>query len=146
MAFADATIIPTACPPAGFVCAFSAAETMSTLTPKSTGAPGQPDVYLGYISFDPSAVTMTGIQNVNGAVSSIGTPLKGSSISVLSGTCASGMNGQPATITFADNSQIAFVTDDGGTKLQFILSKDISTGTTPKSPTNSIRIGVCRQQ
>jgi len=149
MAFAQATTITTMCPPANFKCAFSAAETMSFLTPKTVGSPGQPDVYLGYIVFDPSGsgmVTMTGVQNVNGTVGPIGIPPSGSSIPVLSSStpCANGLNGQPATITFTDNSEISFVTGAGGTELQFILSKDKNTSSTKN--TNSVRIGVCRQQ
>jgi hypothetical protein len=142
MAFAQATTIPTACP-ISFTCAFSAAETMSLVTPKPN-TPGQPDVYLGYMAFDGSAnVTMTGIQNVNGTVSSIGT----GSPAVLSSSvpCVAGANGQPATITFTDNSEISFVIDSGGAELQFILSKDKNTSSSNKN-TNSVRIGVCRKQ
>jgi len=147
MALADATTIATSCPPANFTCAFSAAETMSLVTPRSAGTPGQPDVYIGYMFFDGSGnVTITGTENVNGIVGQIGTVPKGSSIPVLSGSCAAGANGQPATVTLSDGQgEISFVTDSTGTELQFILSKDQNT-TTAKSPTNSVRVGVCRKQ
>jgi hypothetical protein len=136
-AFAQATTITTACP-TSFTCAFSAAETMSLVT-TGPGKPGQPDVFVGYISFDASSnVTMTGLQDINGTVSQIGTTSGG--ISSSSGTCLAGANGQPAIITFADKSELAFVTDSSGNELQFILNKDKSgTG-------NSVRVGVCRKQ
>jgi hypothetical protein len=134
MAFAQTTACPVS-----FTCAFSAAETMSSVTPKASGTAGQPDVYLGYLVFDASSnVTMTGVQNVNGAVGPIST---GSTNPV---ACVQGLPGQPATITFSDNSQISFVTDSGGTELQFILSRDKNTDATKN--TNSVRIGVCRQK
>jgi hypothetical protein len=137
LAFAQATDISTACP-VNFTCAFSSAETMSTVTPKPN-TPGQPDVFLGYMVFDGSGnVTMAGLQNVNGTVGPIGEGLT----PPLNGPCAAGANGQPAKITFSDKTQIAFVTDAGGTELQFILSMDKnSSGTT----TNSVRVGVCRK-
>jgi hypothetical protein len=146
MAFAQATTITTACPPAGFTCAFSAAETMSLVTPKPN-TPGQPDVYLGYMVFDASSnVTLTGLQNVNGTVSPIGTGTPNPVLSS-SGPCAAGAGGQPATITFTDKSQISFVTDSGDTELQFILSQDKNTVTTDKvKVSNSVRVGVCRKQ
>jgi hypothetical protein len=144
VAFAQATTITTACP-TSFTCAFGAAETLSLVTPKSVGTPGQPDVYIGYMVFDGSSnVTITGLQNVNGTVGQIGS----GQIPVLSSSmpCSPGLNGQPATVSFTDNSQIAFVTDALGTELQFILSKDQSTSSTNKNPTNSVRVGVCRKQ
>ena len=148
MALAQATTITTSCP-TSFTCAFSAAETMSLVTPKGSNTPGQPDVYLGYMAFDGSAnVTMTGTQNVNGTVGPIGTSPGGNPF-VLPGTCTAGSNGQPATITFAtpDKSEISFVTDSGATELQFILSKDkSSTSSKGGTITNSVRIGVCRKQ
>ncbi len=141
MAFAQATSISTTCP-TNFNCAFSAAETMSLVTPKPN-TPGQPDVYLGYISFDGSSnVTLTGQQNVNGTVGPIG---NGSPNPVLSssGPCISGANGQPATINFTDKSQISFVKNSNNTELQFILTQDKSS--TSSTVSNSVRIGVCRQ-
>lgn len=114
---------------------------MSLVTPKPN-TPGQPDVYLGYLSFDgstPPNVTLTGVSNVNGKVS-IGLNM--------SGTCAdSTMALQPAIITFpgADKTQtqISFVKDSNGTELQFILTQDINATTSNAS--NSVRIGVCRE-
>jgi hypothetical protein len=142
MAFAQATAINTTCP-TSFTCAFSAAETMSLVTPKPN-TPGQPDVYLGYLAFDGSGnVTMTGKQNVNGTVSSIGT----GSPAVLSGSCLDGMNGLPAIITFPGTgkatTQISFVKDNANTELQFILTQDLNSASTTSA--NSVRIGVCRQ-
>ena len=141
MAFAQATTIPTACP-ISFICAFSAAETMSLVTPKPN-TPGQPDVYVGYMAFDGSSnVTLTGLQNLNGTVGQIGS---GSPPVLSSSTpCAAGANGQPANITFTDNSVISFVTDSGGAELQFILSQDKNS--TTKTASNSVRVGVCRKQ
>jgi hypothetical protein len=142
LAFAQATDISTACP-TNFTCAFSAAETMSLVTPKPN-TPGQPDVYLGYLAFDGSGnVTMTGQQNVNGTVSSIGT----GSPAVLSGTCTSKSGGQPAIITFpgsgTKSTQLSFVKDNANTELQFILTQDLNSASTTSA--NSVRIGVCRQ-
>jgi hypothetical protein len=134
--------LATACPKS-FTCAFSAAETMSTVTPRPNIA-GQPDVYLGYMSFDgatPPNVTLTGISNINGQINT--------SIS-MSGTCAdSAQPLQPAIITFTPAAketptQISFVTDNGGIELQFILTQD--SNSTSTSVSNSVRIGVCRQQ
>ena len=142
MAFAQATSIGTSCP-TNFNCAFSAAETMSLVTPKPN-TPGQPDVYLGYLSFDGSSnVTMTGQQNVNGTVGPIGS---GSPNPVLSssGPCIPGANGQPAIINLTDKSQISFVKNSNNTELQFILTQDKSSTSTTVS--NSVRVGVCRQQ
>jgi hypothetical protein len=144
MAYAQATDINTACP-TNFTCAFSAAETMSLVTPKPN-TPGQPDVYLGYMTFDASGnVTMTGKQNLNGTVSMTGT----GSPNVLTGSCSNGVGGQPAVITFPGSNmkstQLSFVKDNANTELQFILTVDLnsnSAGTTA----NSVRIGVCRQQ
>jgi len=143
MVFAQATTIGTTCP-TSFICAFSAAETMSLVTPKSSsGSPGQPDVYLGYLAFQGSTVTMTGTQNVNGTVSSIGTGTP----AVLPGTCADGANGQPAIITFPGTgkttTQISFVKNAANTELQFILTQDINSSSSTSA--NSVRIGVCRQ-
>jgi hypothetical protein len=139
LALAQATSITTNCP-ASFTCAFSAAETLSLVA----SSPGQPDVYVGYMAFGASdAVTMTGMQNINGAVSSIGTGTP----AVLSGTCAPGVNGQPATISFPGNNStktvVSFVTNAAGTELQFILTQDINF--TKNQQSNSVRIGVCRQ-
>jgi hypothetical protein len=144
IAFAQATTCPIS-----FTCAFSAAESMSLVTPKGTpNQPGQPDVYVGYMVFDGSSnVTLTGMQNVNGTVGQIG----GTSGLTSKTPCAAGTAGQPATITFSDNSEISFVTDaNGGSpgsigELQFILTKDQNT--TGKTTTaNSVRVGVCRKQ
>jgi len=135
MAVAQTTACPT-----NFTCAFSAAESMSLVTPKPN-IPGQPDVFLGYMVFDGSSiVTLTGLQNVNGTVSQIG----GTSGLTSTNPCAPGADGQPATIDLKDNSQLSFVTDSGGTELQFILSRDTSTGS--KTTANGVRIGVCRKQ
>ena len=141
LAFAQATTITTSCP-TSFTCAFSAAETMSLVTPKPN-TPGQPDVYAGYMVFDGSSnVTLTGLQNLNGTVGQIGS---GSPPVLSSSTpCAAGANGQPANITFTDNSVISFVTDSGGAELQFILSQDKNS--TTKTASNSVRVGVCRKQ
>jgi hypothetical protein len=115
---------------------------MSTVAPKPN-TPGQPDVYLGYMSFDgatPPNVTMTGVSNVNGKVST--------DLSV-TGTCADSTNAlQPAIITFPGTNktqtQISFVKNSNNTELQFILSQDLNS--TSSSVSNSVRIGVCRQQ
>jgi hypothetical protein len=141
LASAQADTITTPCP-TNFTCAFSAAETLALTTPKSQGSPGQPDVYVGYIEFDGSGlVTLAGLQNVNGTVGQIST---GSTSGV---ACTAGANGQPATVTFGNKTQIAFVTDAGGTELQFILSQDQNTNTSSKVIiSNSIRVGVCRKQ
>jgi hypothetical protein len=147
VAFAQATTITTTCP-TSFQCAFSAAETLSLVTPKNVGgSPGQPDVYVGYIAFQGSTVTMTGIQNVNGTVGAIGTSIM-SAPAVLTGTCADGINGQPAVITFPGvtpktTTQLSFVKNAASTELQFILTQDINS--TNINSANSIRIGVCRQ-
>jgi hypothetical protein len=145
--FAQATSIATACP-TNFTCAFSAAETLSLVTLKANGTPGQPDVFVGYLAFDNSGnVTMTGTQNVNGTVNPIG--LGSPAVLSSSGPCVAGAGGQPATITFSDKSEISFVRDTGGTELQFILSKDQNTPAnsgTGNIKTNSVRVGVCRQQ
>ena len=143
LAFAQATTITTACP-ASFTCAFSAAESLAFGVPRSVGSPGQPSVFIGYMVFDASSnVTLSGLQNLNGTVTMIGS---GSPPGLSSSSpCAPGANGQPALITFNDKSQIAFVTDATGTELQFILSQDINTP--PKGGTsNSVRVGVCRKQ
>src|SRR5271167_1408068 len=86
---------PTTCP-TNFICAFTAAETMSLVTPKSSGSAGQPDVFVGYLSFGSSGtVTLTGNSNINGTVTT--------SIS-MSGICADSTAVlQPATITFPGN-------------------------------------------
>ncbi len=146
MVFAQAAAPVTQCPKS-FICAFSAAETLSLLTPRSQGTPGQSDVYVGYLSFDSSGslVNMTGLQNINGTVQPIG----GSTNPVVTGACTNAASaGQPATILLNDGSGntpgsiIAFVSNASNTELQFILSRD-STGTTGTS--NSLRVGVCRQ-
>jgi hypothetical protein len=140
MALAQANTIATACP-TSFTCAFSAAESISLVTPKQNGLPGQPDVFLGYMVFDGSSmVTLTGLQNLNGTVTQIG----GSTGLASTHPCAPGNDGQPATIDLMDGSQLAFVTDSSGTELQFILSKDTSSG--GKTTANGVRIGVCRKQ
>ncbi len=140
MALAQA--IATTCPK-NFICAFSAAETMSLVTPKPN-TPGQPDVYIGYLSFEGQTpnptVTLTGVSNVNGKVST--------AIS-MSGTCTdSSAVLQPAIITFpgADKTQtqISFVSDSNGNELQFILTQDINA--TANQASNSVRVGVCRKQ
>jgi hypothetical protein len=147
MAFAQATLPTTTCP-TSFTCAFSAAETMALVTPKSSGSsPGQPDVYVGYIVFQGSTVTMTGTQNVNGTVGAIGTSTSGSP-PVLTGSCADGTtNGQPAIITFPGSgkttTQLSFVKNAANTELQFILTQDINSSSSTSA--NSVRIGVCRQ-
>jgi hypothetical protein len=144
-AFAQATSITTTCP-TNFTCAFSAAETLSLVSPSGT-KPGSPDVYVGYLAFDNSGnVTMTGTQNIDGIVNPIG--LGSPAVLSSSEPCAAGASGQPATITFTDKSQISFVRDMGGTELQFILSKDQNTppNSTANIKTNSVRVGVCRQQ
>jgi hypothetical protein len=113
---------------------------MSLVTPKSSGSPGQPDVFVGYLAFDATGgVTLTGSSDVNGTVST--------GIS-MSGTCNEPIAFlQPATITFTDKTQISFVTDAGGTELQFILSQDQNTNTSSKVIiSNSVRVGVCRKQ
>jgi hypothetical protein len=137
IALAQATSITTSCP-VNFTCAFGAAETMSLVSPKPN-TPGQPDVFIGYMVFDGSSnVTLAGLQNLNGTVGQIGSGAPPG----LSSTapCAAGASGQPAMVTFNDNSQIAFVTDSSGNELQFVLNKDKS------STGNSVRIGVCRKQ
>ena len=131
--------------PTNYICAFSAAETFATVT-GSPNTPGQPDAYVGYLSFDASSnVTISGMMNINGSVGPIPAPMS-------PGTCASGSGGAPAKITFADGSQLSFVTDRIGnpaatapTELQFISIQDKTSGN--KTPTaNQVRIGVCRQQ
>jgi hypothetical protein len=139
IALAQATSCPG--PPSGFICAFSAAETMSLVTSKQAGTPGQPDVFVGYMSFDTSSnVTLTGLQNINGVVGQIG----GSGGLTSTAPCSAGTAGQPATVTFNDNSEIAFVTDNSGNELQFILSKDKNSKSSTAN--NSVRVGVCRKQ
>jgi hypothetical protein len=144
--FAQAAASMTQCPK-NFICAFSAAETLSLLIPKSQGTPGQSDVYTGYLSFDSSGslVNMTGLQNINGTVQMIG----GATNPVVTGVCANAtVAGQPALITLNDGtgstpgSIIAFVSNTANTELQFILSRD-STATNGTS--NNLRVGVCRQ-
>jgi hypothetical protein len=144
--FAQAAAPVTQCPKS-FICAFSAAETLSLLTPKSQGTPGQSDVYAGYLSFDSSGsiVNMTGLQNINGTVQMIG----GSTSQVVTGVCTNAtIAGQPATITLNDGagntpgSIIAFVSNAANTELQFILSRD---RTGPSGTSNNLRVGVCRQ-
>lgn len=143
IALAQATAITTTCP-VSFTCAFSAAETMSLVTPKPN-TPGQPDVFAGYMVFDGSSnVTLAGAKNLNGTVGQIGS----GSPPGLSSTapCVAGTMGQPATVTFNDNSQISFVTDSSGNELQFILSKDVSSTGNNSGISNSVRVGVCRKQ
>ncbi len=146
LAFAQATTITTTCP-TSFTCAFSAAETFSLVTSKG-GSPGQPDVYVGYVVFQGSTVTMTGQQNVNGTVGPIGTVPPGGSAPLLTGTCTDAvLNGQPAIITFPGTgkttTQLSFVKNAAGTELQFILTQDINSSSSTSA--NSVRIGVCRQ-
>lgn len=137
LAMAQASSISTPCP-VNYQCAFTAAETMALGTPSKAGVPGQPDAFVGYMSFDGSSnVTVQGLQNLNGTVTSLAP----------AGTCAAGSNGAPATITLNDNTAIAFVTPGRGsnpaapTELDFILSKDANSSGTM---TNSVRVGVCR--
>lgn len=132
MAFAQAaSTITTACL-TSFTCAFTAAETLSLVAPKSAGSPGQPDVFVGYMGFDGSGnFTMTGSQNLNGTVNAFSKM----------GKCASGTVGVPAVITLEDNSQLSYVLDSGMSELQFILTNDASTNKTA----NSVRVGVCRK-
>lgn len=150
-AFAQATSVATTCP-ANFTCAFSAAESMSLVTLAPSRA-GQPDVFVGYMEFDGSSnVTLTGLQNIDGTIGPIGSaPSSGAPFLLsgapflLSGPCTNGANGQPATISFSDNSELSFVIDSSATELQFILSKDKSTSANSKIA-NSVRVGVCRKQ
>lgn len=135
-AFADATGITTACP-TSFQCAFSAAETLSLNASSTQGAPGQPNVYIGYMAFDSSGnVTAVLMQNKNGTV----TPL-----SLSGGICSQGSSGLPATINFpSPGPQWMFVTVNGGTsgaELDFLQTMDNS-GTSSKN--NAVRVGVCR--
>lgn len=141
MVFAQAG--PTTCPTTNFICAFSAAETMSLVTPKgsgSSGTAGQPDVYVGYLSFGASgAVTLTGSSDINGTVTTgINMP----------GTCTDSTAPlQPATLTFPGTGKtqtiLTFVKNTAGTELQFILIQDVNS--TSVTSANSVRIGVCRQ-
>jgi len=142
LAFAQANTIATACP-TNFTCAFSAAETLSLLVSKgATTVPGQPDVFIGYMVFDGSSnVTLTGMQNLDGTITQIG----GANGLTSTKACTNGTGGQPAIVDLSDNSELALVIDSSGNELQFILTKDTTTG--GKSTTaNSVRIGVCRKQ
>jgi len=113
---------------------------MSLVTPKSSGSAGQPDVFVGYLSFGSSGtVTLTGNSNINGTVTT--------SIS-MSGICADSTAVlQPATITFPGNgntkTQLTFVKNAAGTELQFILTQDVSSSSATSA--NSVRVGVCRE-
>lgn len=139
-ALAQATTIATACP-TNFTCAFSAAETLSIVSPSPT-KPGSPDVFVGYMNFDGTGtVTVTGLQNIDGTIKPIGS---GTPSVLTSTSCTNGASGQPATIDFNDSSQISFVSDSTGSELQFILSKDANTGANSKVA-NSVRVGVCRK-
>jgi hypothetical protein len=127
---------------ASFTCAFSAAETYALTTPKTNPGPnlaGQPDVYVGYLAFDPTGanVTMTGTSDIDGVVTRNFS---------FSGTCTSAtMPNQPATITFSSEStEISFVADSSDTELQFIVSSDNPSAT--KAPAFRVRAGVCRKQ
>jgi hypothetical protein len=126
---------------ASFTCAFSAAETYALITPKTNPNPnlaGQPDVYVGYLAFDPTGanVTMTGTSDIDGVVTK--------AISV-SGTCANAPSAnQPATLTFTDATEISFVADSSDTELQFIVSSDNPNAA--KAPAFRVRAGVCRKQ
>ena len=135
MAFAQASMIPTACP-TNFTCAFTAAETLAFGVAQAVGSPGQPDVYVGYMEFDGSGnFTMTVTKNSNGTISQT---------SYNSGnTCTSGSSGLPAVITLSDKTQLSYVLDSptAPTLLQFILTNDAST----KSTANSVRVGVCHK-
>ncbi len=135
------TPIPTCASLADFVCAYSAAETISLVTPKTVASPGQPDVYLGYLAFDSTGtnVTLTGTSNVNGTVTQ--------NIS-LPGTCVDPTAFlQPAILKFPGTgkttTQLSFVKNAANTELQFILTQDINS--TSGTSANNIRIGVCRQ-
>jgi hypothetical protein len=125
---------------AGFTCAFSAAETFALITPKTNPNPnlaGQPDVYVGYLSFDPTGanVTLTGTSDIDGVVTKNFTD---------SGTCTSAPSAnQPATLTFA-GTEISFVADSSDTELQFIVSSDNPNAA--KAPAFRVRAGVCRKQ
>jgi hypothetical protein len=139
LAMAQASSISTPCP-VNYQCAFTAAETMALGTPSKAGVPGQPDAFVGYMSFDGSSnVTVQGLQNINGTVTSLGP----------SGTCTAGSNGSPGTVALSDGSVIAFVAPGRGgnlstttpAELDFILSKDANSSGTM---TNSVRVGVCR--
>jgi hypothetical protein len=120
-----------------FICAYSAAETMSLVTSGPSKA-GQPDVYLGYLAFNSTgaSVTMTGTSDIDGKVN---TGIN------LTGTCTDGASGQPGTIALSDSSQLSFVIDSSSTELQFILTKDPNTSST-STAANSVRVGVCRKQ
>jgi hypothetical protein len=136
LAMAQASSISTPCP-VNYQCAFSAAETLSLNASNAAGAPGQPDAYVGYMNFDGSSnVTIVGLKNVNGSVTSFAP----------SGTCAAGSSGAPATITLNDSTTIAFVSAgrsnaSAPAELDFILSKDANSS---GSTTFSVRVGVCR--
>jgi hypothetical protein len=84
-------------------------------------------------------VTLSGSQNLNGTVTQIG----GTNGLTSKNPCVPGLDGQPAMIDLSDNSQLSFVTDSGGTELQFILTRDTSSG---GKTANNVRIGVCRKQ
>jgi len=144
MALAQAaTSINTNCL-SSFTCAFSAAETYATGTPKNQGTPGQPDVFVGYIGFDATGiVTMTGMQNINGAPGTL--PTKTSSGCVAGTGGATSMGGVPAVITFTDGTKLAYVLDSNNTPtlLQFILTND-ATNANPTTA-NSIRVGTCHK-
>ena len=133
LALAQTSSITTACP-VSYSCAFSAAETFDFGT--STGTAGQPNVYIGYLSFDSNgAVSLSGDQNLNGTVTTA---------SSFTGTCAPGTNGATATITLSGGPTLTFVTSGRSAsnppaELDFIVTKDNN-----KSTTNGVRLGVCR--
>jgi len=138
-AFAQASSIQTVCPQ-NYQCAFSAAES----TPLGAKSPGLPDAYVGYLSFDgssPPLVTIAGMQNLNGTVTSS---------NAVSGPCTSSLaSGGVASITFSDGTQITFVSDGRGgnptttapAELLFILTQNSSGVTTNVN----VRVGLCRE-
>ena len=135
MAFAQAANTITTNCPTSFTCSFSAAETMALSTPKGVGVAGQPDVFVGYLSFIGTTYTMVYSQNLNGTFTS---PLNKTGT-----TCTNGANGAPALVTFSDGTQLSFVVDSltSPTLLQFILAND--SGNTTSA--NSVRVGTCHK-
>lgn len=135
--FAQTGSITTTCP-TNFQCGFSAAETLP-FNAKTPNQAGQPDVYVGYMAFDASGgVTLSTLGMLNGTLTSSPT---------LSGACINGLSGIPAVINFTNGPQLMFVTvnsaaGNNGEELDFILSKDNSSGSTTTN--NSVRVGVCR--
>ena len=135
MAFAQAANTITTTCPTNFTCSFSAAETLAFGTPKNQGAAGQPDVFVGYLSFVGTTYMLVYSQNLNGTFTS--------SLTKTGSTCTNGMNGAPALVTFSDGTQLSFVLDslNSPTLLQFILANDSSTSKTA----NSVQVGSCHK-